>query len=204
MTDETYTALQQTAARILDSLQETNARLDDLDHRAVTAEKLAPVRRSIARRNAASFLVGLVALLAVGNSYLDAARDREDRKREEAMVLERRIASRSQDYANCQENNRQNIASATTYENLFLAAASNPPSPDSPLTPAERRYNLSRSLDILRGEITVSDCESTLADLTDEQKARARDRAAGIPRSPLPPPDIPGYVPPTTTPGARP
>lgn len=105
---------------------------------------------------------------------------------------ERRIQGRALLYQGCHSLNGLREALDDTFHLLFAQAMSNPDTD---------RYRVSRSLDILRGNLAPTDCEHVLADLTDEEKAEARARAnGGAPSLPLPPPTAPGYLPPTTPP----
>jgi len=147
--------------------------------------------RSWLWRRRVRIVAGVLILVLAGAGYAvllrrAAANKRHDDAVAAAALADRRVAFAAQQLAGCEENNRQNEAIDDGYQSVFAPAFATSSDP----------ARLSRILDGLRAGLTVSDCETVLAKLTRDEAARAREAAAAIPRSPLPPPTIAGYVPP--------
>lgn len=100
-----------------------------------------------------------------------------------ALNLDRRIQSRGVAYAGCRDDNAQAMAQDGAIQSVFDLSRSPDPA------------RASRLLDNLRSGWTLKDCESVLGDLKGEDRERAKRSADTIPRQPLPPPTLPGYVP---------
>lgn len=185
--------IQQMAGQILRAqedtvakLAETNARLAELDEQTVKSERYGPDQKSISRRNTVALVAAFVALLAIvlsaGSFLYLRAQDARDAR-------ERRITGRGQLYAQCTENNLQNENIDTSLQTLTAGSI-------AAGRPAE---GSSRGLDTLRQNLNLADCEVALGDLSGAERAAAKRSASLIPRNPLPPPSVPGYVPASTT-----
>ena len=111
---------------------------------------------------------------------VDSRQDRED------VAERRRIEGRGLLYGGCLEDNRQNLRDDRSYQNLAVLTLQNP---------ENEPERISRALDALRDGLNLADCETVLLGLSPEQVAEAKERAEEVPRLPLPPPTVPGYVP---------
>lgn len=180
MTDED---IQRIGGDILVALRETNERLDTIEGKAVTQEQFKPEQRKRKRRD---WVLMALALCVLWNGYNTLHQQWADARTKHEQSA-RRVAFAAQQYAGCEKNNDQNRSIDNGYQAVFGPIFAVSPNP----------AGLSRTLDALRGGMTVDDCGTFLAQLSTDEAARARKAAAAIPRQPLPPPTIPGYVPPS-------
>lgn len=111
---------------------------------------------------------------------VDSRQDRED------VADRRRIEGRGLLYGGCLEDNRQNLRDDRSYQNLAVLTLQNP---------ENEPERISRALDALRDGLNLADCETVLTGLSPRAAAEAKERAEEVPRLPLPPPTVPGYVP---------
>ncbi len=163
-----------------------NALAERIDRLVASQDALVQSRRW--DRRVVVVLAAAVALLVVVVVILAAnlVGDQRQQKDIDAANRDRRIANRAIQYGGCLDDNKRTDAVDRSYQVLAAEALS---------SPDRDAFRTSRALDGFRAGLTIADCDSILSDLTAEEEAETRQRAAHLPRRALPPPTVPGYVP---------